>query len=84
MHELLTIPASERGTPEVHEPLVQVRQPLKLAFHDVHRFLGQFDPGLICRGHHFDHGMVPFPGHGPGIRDHGVYSIKQGTIAMLF
>jgi hypothetical protein len=82
--ELLTIPASWRGTRDIHEPLVQVWQSLKLSFYCVHRLLGQFDPVAIRRRHQFDHGMFPFPGHGAGILDHRVHRIEQGPIPVLF
>ena len=52
-----------------------------LSFHQIHGLLGQFDAGLIGRRHQGDHGVVPFPGHGPGILDHHIHLIEQGPIA---
>ena len=68
--ELLTIPASWRGAIDSHKPLSERGQPLDLAFHHVHRLLGQFDAGLIGGRHQGDHGMVSFPSHGAGILDY--------------
>jgi hypothetical protein len=45
--------------------------------------LGQFDSGLIRR-QQVDHGMVPFPRHGPSLLDHGIHAIEQRPIPMLF
>ncbi len=53
---------------------------LKLGFHNLHRLLRQFHPGLRGRGHHRDRGMFAFPSPGPGILDHGVQRIEQGSI----
>jgi hypothetical protein len=82
--ELLTIPASWRGTSDVHEPLFQGGQSLELRFHRVHCLLSQFDPGLIRGRYVFDHGMMPFPGHGTGIPDHRLNRIQQGAIPVMF
>jgi hypothetical protein len=84
MQDLLAIPDSRRGRDNVHEPLVQVRQALKLSFKGLHGLLGEFDPGLIHGGHEFDQRMFAFPGHGTGILDHGIERIEQGPIEVAF
>src|SRR5258708_7075426 len=83
IQELLTIPEIWRAIRDVHEPLFQGRQALKVGFYGVHCLFGQFDASLIDACYQFDDWMFPFPGHRAGILDHRVYRVKQGTIPVL-
>jgi hypothetical protein len=51
-----------------------------LGFDNLHRFLGEFDPGLIRSGHQGDQRMFAFPRHGAGRLDHGLKGIQQGAM----
>lgn len=58
--------------------------PFDLGFDGAHRFLSEFDAGMIQGGDQYDGGMMRVVGHIGGKVEYGVHRIQQIAVPVVF